>query len=169
MKQLLFPGASKGQLLLVGQLLQTSAHITGHRKQGSYCRGFGHCQTLCLQVTFNPPHRKHMRTIPWVVLIYLSVPVEGSPSVRPLHRPLSWASRPRFCVSRAPAAHSSHPNRISHLFTKLHFTGNNYSSTIHPLPHHLLAPHSPSSGQLLVPQHLTCTIAKASVWDLTAG
>lgn len=39
--------------------LPASVHAMEHRNQGSPCLDFDRCQTLCLQITLNPPHRKH--------------------------------------------------------------------------------------------------------------
>lgn len=146
-RQLLLPEAGKGQLMLE---TAPTGHSPCHRArdQGSLSLSFGHCQNFCLQVTVNLLHRKSSYG---GVPIHLSDPKEKSPSLRTLHRPFLRLQVHDFVSPGHLTAHSSYPNRISHISPKLGFTGDDYSSNHPSLTPPPAAPSLPLSGHTLIP------------------
>lgn len=94
----------------------------------------------------NLPHRKHKPS--HGETLFICLPRKRSPSLRLLHRPLSWTSSPWSGVSWThPIVRLSHPDRISHFPPEFDFTGNDNS--IHPLTSSF-----PSIPPLMVPRSL---------------
>lgn len=144
-RQLLLPGAGKGQLML-------GTAPTGHspcheaQDQGSPCLGFGHCQDFYLQVTLKPPHRKSSYGGP----LFICLALKKGPHLWGHCTDPFLMLQVQVVSPGHLTAHSSYPNRISHLNPQT-LLAMITAPNIPRFPHHLLLPHSPSSGHPLIP------------------